>query len=158
VILTADSDIRALLERTRTIFMVGASANPVRPSYFVFRYLSTHGFEVHPVNPAYADIEGVKCYKTLAECAVDNGSPDVVDVFRKAEEVVPVARESIEIGARARWFQYGVVNQDAIRLADEAGLTVVVDRCMKVEHARIAGGLTAAGMNSRVITSKRRSL
>jgi predicted CoA-binding protein len=136
--------------------MIGASANPVRPSYFVFRYLSTHGFEVWPVNPAYADIEGTPCYKTLTACAAEHGPPDIVDVFRKAEEVVPVSMESIEIGAKAIWFQYGVVNQEAIRLADDSGLDVVVDRCMKVEHARIAGGLTAAGMNSRVITSKRR--
>ena len=156
MILTTPSQRRELLSRTRVVFMVGASANPVRPSYFVFRYLSTHGFEVYPVTPTYPDIDGAKCYPTLAACAQAHGRPDVVDVFRKAEEVVAVARDAIAIGAKAIWFQYGVINQEAIALADAAGLDVVVDRCMKVEHARFAGGLSTAGMNSGVITSQRR--
>jgi len=157
MILRTPQERHALLERSHTVFMVGASANHVRPSYFVFRYLSTHGFEVFPVNPTYPDIDGVRCYPTLAACAAEHGAPDIVDVFRKAEEVVAVVRDSIAIGAKAIWFQYGVVNEDAIRVADEAGLAVVYDRCMKVEHARFAGGLTTAGMNSGVISSKRRS-
>lgn len=136
--------------------MVGASANPIRPSYFVYRYLLTHGFEVFGVNPKYQTIDGDKCYPSLAACAAEHGAPDVVDVFRRAEEVVPVVRDAIAVGAKAIWFQYSVINQEAIKLADEAGLPVVYDRCMKVEHARFAGGLTTAGMNSGVITSKRR--
>jgi uncharacterized protein len=145
-----------LLARSHMVFMVGASANPVRPSYFVFRYLSTHGLTVYPINPAYHAIDGVKCYPTMTACAAENGPPDIVDVFRKAEEVVAVAREAIEIKAKAIWFQYGVINQEAIDLADKAGLDVVVDRCMKVEHARFAGGLSIAGMNSGIVTAKRR--
>lgn len=155
MILRSPEERRRLLERIHTVFMVGASANHVRPSYFVYRYLLTHGLAVYPVNPAYADIDGAKCYPSLAACAAEHGPPDVVDVFRKAEEVVPVAREAIAVGAKAIWFQYGIVNDDAIRIADEAGLDVVVDRCMKVEHARFHGGLTTAGMNSGVISSKR---
>ena len=147
----------ALLDRSRTVFVIGASANHVRPSYIVYRYLSTHGFAVYPVNPAYSRIDDVVCYATMAAAAAEHGPPDIVDVFRKAEEVVSVAREAIAVSARAIWFQYGVINEAAITLADEAGLDVVYDRCMKVEHARFTGGLTAAGMNSGVITSKRRS-
>lgn len=156
MILTTPQQRRDLLARSKTVFMVGASANPVRPSYFVFRYLSTHGFDVWPVNPAYADIDGVNCYASLAAASSDHGAPDIVDVFRKAEEAPAVARDAIAVKAKAIWFQYGVVNEEAIRLADAAGLDVVVDRCMKVEHARFAGGLTAAGMNSGVISSQRR--
>ena len=155
MILRSPEERRRLLERTHVVFMVGASANHVRPSYFVYRYLLTHGLAVYPVNPAYADIDGAKCYSSLEAAAAKHGPPDVVDVFRKAEEVVPVAREAIAIGAKAIWFQYGVINDEAIRIADEAGLDVVVDRCMKVEHARFHGGLTTAGMNSGVISSKR---
>jgi len=156
MILRTPQERHALLDRSRTVFMIGASANHVRPSYFVFRYLSTHGFDVFPVNPTYPDIDGARCYPTLAACTAEHGAPDIVDVFRKAEEAVTVARDSIAIGAKAIWFQYGVVNEEAIRIADEAGLDVVYDRCMKVEHARFAGGLTTAGMNSGVISSKRR--
>jgi uncharacterized protein len=156
VILTTPQQRRDLLARSKTVFMVGASANPVRPSYFVFRYLSTHGFAVWPVNPAYRDIEGTRCYPSLGEAAEERGAPDIVDVFRKAEEAPAVARDAIAVRAKAIWFQYGVVNEEAIRIADAGGLDVVVDRCMKVEHARFAGGLTAAGMNSGVISSQRR--
>jgi len=135
--------------------MVGASANPTRPSYFVFRYLRTHGFDVRPVNPAYKEVDGLKSYASLAQYAEENGPPDIVDVFRKPEHTPQVARDAVSVGAKAIWFQYGVINQEAIRIADDAGLDVVVDRCMKVEHARFAGGLSVAGMNSGVLSSKR---
>ena len=137
--------------------MVGASPNHVRPSYFVYRYLLSHGFSVYGVNPNASSIDGAPCYPSLPECAKTHGIPDVVDVFRRKEEVVPVARDAVAIGAKAIWFQYGVINEEAIRIADEAGLSVVYDRCMKVEHARFHGGLTMTGMNSGVITSRRRS-
>jgi predicted CoA-binding protein len=156
MILTTPEQRRALLNRSRKVFIVGASANSIRPSYFIYRYLLTHGFEVYPVNPTYAHIEGAPCYPTLTACAAAHWVPDIVDFFRKAEEVVPGVREAIAIGAKAVWFQYGVINNEAIRLADEARLDVVVDRCMKVEHGRFAGGLTTAGMNSGVISSRRR--
>jgi predicted CoA-binding protein len=136
--------------------MVGASPNHVRPSYFVYRYLLSHGFQVYGVNPNAESIDGDPCYPSLAACAQEFGPPDVVDVFRRKEEVVAVARDAIGVGAKAIWFQYGVINEEAIRIADKAGLAVVYDRCMKVEHARFHGGLTMTGMNSGVITSKRR--
>lgn len=155
MILRTPAERRELLERTKTVFMVGASPNHVRPSYFVYRYLLSHGFEVYGVNPNAASIDSDVCYPSLAACAQAHGAPDVVDVFRRKEEVVAVAREAIAVGAKAIWFQYGVVNEEAIRIADEAGLSVVYDRCMKVEHARFHGGLTMTGMNSGVISSRR---
>jgi predicted CoA-binding protein len=158
VILTTPEQRRDLLARSHAVAMVGASTNPLRPSYFVFRYLNTHGFDVRPVNPTYTDIEGIKSYPTLAAYVAENGSPDIVDVFRKPANAAQVARDAVAAGAKAIWFQYGVINEEAIRIADAAGLDVVADRCMKVEHARFAGGLTISGMNSGVVTSKRRAL
>jgi len=155
LILTRPVERRALLDRAKLVFMVGASANPLRASYFVFRYLRTHGYDVVPVNPAYAQVDGVRSYPTIAAAVAEHGVPDVVDVFRKAEEAPSVARDAVAAGVKAIWFQYGVVNADAIKIADDAGLAVVVDRCMKVEHARFAGGLSTAGMDSGVISSKR---
>ncbi len=147
-----------LLARSKTIAMVGASANPLRPSYTVFSYLRTQGrFEVTPINPTIAAIDGVKAYPSLAAYAAERGAPDIVDVFRKPGEVVDLAREAIEVGAKAIWFQYGVINPQAIELADAAGLDVVVDRCLKVESARFNGGLATNGLNSGLITSRRRS-
>ncbi len=158
MILTTPEQRHALLDRSHKVAMVGASANSLRPSYFVFRYLITHGFDVRPVNPKYGDIDGTKSYPTLAAYAAENGPPDIVDVFRKPADTPQVARDAVAAGAKAIWFQYGVINDEAIRIADQAGLDVVADRCMKVEHARFAGGLTVSGMNSGVLTSKRRSL
>lgn len=156
MILRTPAERRELLERTKTVFIVGASPDHVRPSYFVYRYLLSHGFAVYGVNPNAASIDGDPCYPTLTACTQAHGAPDVVDVFRRKEEVVAVAREAIAVGAKAIWFQYGVINDEAIRIADEAGLAVVYDRCMKVEHARFHGGLTMTGMNSGVISSQRR--
>lgn len=147
---------RELLARVRKVAVVGASASPLRASYFVFTYLRTHGFDVRPINPAYARIDGIPCYPTLAAYVKEFGAPDVVDVFRNPADLVDVTRDVISVGAPAIWYQYGVVNQDAVRLADAAGLDVVVDRCMKVEHARFSGGLSISGMNSGLITSRRR--
>jgi len=155
VILTAAPQLRMLLGQARTVALVGASANSLRPSYFVFRYLTTHGYRVSPVNPAYAQIDGITCYPTLSACAAALGPPDIVDVFRKPSEAAEVARAAVAVKSGAIWFQYGVVDSQAIRIADEAGLAVVVDRCMKVEHARFAGGLTRTGMNSGVISARR---
>jgi predicted CoA-binding protein len=149
----------ALLQRARTIAVVGASANPNRPSYFVFSFLRTSGrYEVTPINPALNDgIDGVAAYPSLAAYAVEHGAPDIVDVFRKPEEAAGVARDAVAIGAKAIWFQYGVVNDEAIRIADEAGLDVVVDRCIKVEAARFGGSLALGGINTGLITARRRS-
>lgn len=158
MILTTVAERRALLVRARTIAMVGASANPVRPSYFVFSYLRTKGkYALAPINPALTAIDGVRAYPTLAAYAAEHGAPDIIDVFRRADAALGVTREAIDAGARAIWFQYGVVNADAIAAADAAGLDVVVDRCIKVESARFDGGLAIGGLNSGLITSRRRA-
>lgn len=139
--------------------MIGASANPLRPSYTVFSYLRTMTpFDVTPINPAITAIDGVKAYPSIAAYAAEHGAPDIVDVFRRPSEAVEVVREAIAAGAKAVWFQYGVINEEAIRLADDAGLAVVVDRCIKVEWARLSGGLSTSGLNSGLITSRRRPL
>ncbi len=150
---------RDLLERSKTVAMIGASANQLRPSYTVFSYLRTMTpLCVTPINPTIKEIDGVKAYPSLAAYAQEHGAPDIVDVFRKPSEVVEVVREAIAAGAKAVWFQYGVVNEEAIRMADEAGLAVVVDRCIKVEWARLSGGLSTSGLNSGLITSRRKAL
>jgi predicted CoA-binding protein len=148
---------RELLDRARSVALVGASDNPTRPSYFVFSYLRTKGkFAIAPVNPTIASIDGIPAYPTLAAYAAANGPPDIVDVFRNAAAAPAVTREAIAAGAKAIWFQYGVINDNAIALADAAGLDVVVDRCIKVESARFDGGLAIGGLNSGLITARRR--
>ena len=159
MILTTPSQRRALLRQARTIAIVGASANPLRPSYTVFSYLRRQPeYDVTPINPGVARIDGINVYPSLVAYAAERGAPpDLIDVFRRPNALVGVVTEAIEISARAIWFQYGLVNEEAIRLADAAGMIVVVDRCVKVEHARFSGGLSTSGLNSGVITSRRRS-
>ena len=157
MILVTPSQRRALLDRSQTVAVVGASNNPLRPSYTVFSYLRTQGrFHIAAINPTIKEIDGVAAYPSLTAYAAEHGAPDIIDVFRKPSEVVPIVQEAIAIGAKAIWFQYGVINEEAIRLADEAGLDVVVDRCIKVENARFNGGLSTTGINSGIITSRRR--
>jgi predicted CoA-binding protein len=148
---------RALLDRSRTIAVVGASANTNRPSYFVFSFLRTCGrYDVTPVNPMLKHgIDGVAAFPSLEAYASAKGAPDIVDVFRKPDEAPQVVREAIAAGAKAIWFQYGVVNAEAIRLADDAGLDVVVDRCIKIETARFTGTLALGGMNTGIISARR---
>ena len=156
MILTTASQRRDLLERITTIAIVGASGNPLRPSYTVFSYLRRQpGYSVTPINPTIQVIDRIKAFPSLRTYAAALGRPDLVDVFRKPSEVLEVTREAIAVGAKAIWFQYGVINQAAIDLADRAGLTVVVDRCVKVEYARFTGGLSTSGLNSGLITSRR---
>jgi len=140
VILVTPAHYGALLQRARTIAIVGASNNPDRPSYAVFTSLRTSGrYDVTPINPSLAQgIDGIAAFSSLEAYAAERGAPDIVDVFRKPEDAPGVARAAVAVGAKAIWFQYGVVNEEAIRIADEAGLDVVVDRCIKVEAARIA--------------------
>jgi len=157
VILTTPSQRRDLLERVRTVAVVGASANPLRPSYTVFSYLRRRPeYDVTPINPTIAEVDGIKAYPSLAAYAADRGAPDVVDVFRRPSELMNVVEDAILAGVKAIWFQYGVVNDAAIALADRSGMDVVVDRCMKVEHARFGGGLSTSGLNSGIISSRRR--
>ena len=139
MILSTDQDLRALLERSKTVAVVGASPNPARPSRSVFDALVRGGrFSASPVNPAASEVGGVPAYPTLIAYARANGAPDLVDVFRNPVDAPEVTHEAIAAGAKAIWYQLGVVNQDAIALADAAGLDVVVDRCIKVEIARFA--------------------
>jgi len=159
MILETPSQRRELLDRSKTVAMVGASSNPLRPSYTVFSYLRRQPqFQVSPINPTFKEIDGVEAFVSLAEYAAKHGSPDVVNVFRKPSELVAVVNDAIAAIAKAVWFQYGVVDPEAIALADKSGMDVVVDRCIKVEHARFAGGLSTSGLNSGLITSRRRNL
>lgn len=156
--LQTPSQRRELLDRAKTVAVVGASDNPARASYFVVRYLSTHGYEIWPVNPAHQRVDGKTCYPSLTKLVSACGVPDIVDVFRRPDAVPGVVDEAIRLNAPAIWFQYGVINPEAIQRADRAGLRVVVDRCMKVEHARFSGGLSLQGFDSGVITAKRRAM
>lgn len=156
MILTTASQRQSLLADVKTVAMVGASGNPLRPSYTVFSYLRTQTrFDVAPINPTIASIDGVTAYASLTAYAADRGAPDLIDVFRKPSELIDLVEQAVAIGAPAIWFQYGVVNEDAIARADRAGMLVVVDRCIKVEYARFHGGLATSGLNSGVITSRR---
>jgi uncharacterized protein len=145
--------LRRILTECRTIAVVGLSAEWHRPSYFVAKYLQQHGYRVIPVNPRYTEVLGERCHPNLGSI---NEKVDMVDVFRRTEDVLPIAREAIRIGARCLWQQIGVVNLDADRLAREGGLDSVYDRCAKIEHARLFGGLHWAGVNTRVVSAKRR--
>lgn len=157
MILETVGERRALLDRSRTVAMVGASANHNRPSYFVFSYLRTRGrLDVTPINPTLTEIDDVRAYPSLAAYAAERGAPDIVDVFRRPEEAPQVSREAIAADAKAIWFQYGVISPEAIQIADDAGLDVVVDRCIKVESARFDGGLAIGGMNTGLVTARRR--
>ncbi len=144
--------LRRVLSDSHTVAMVGLSANWYRPSFFAAKYLQVHGYRGIPVNPAYEEVLGERCYPDLASI----GEPvDVVDCFRRAEDIGPIADQAIAIGARVLWMQLGVVNVDAAAKAHDAGLEVVMNRCMKIEYARMFGGLNFIGVNTRLVTSKR---
>jgi predicted CoA-binding protein len=138
VILKTDAEIKALLQGAETIAMVGTSPNTARPSRGVFDALVAGGvYAVTPINPTVSEIAGVPAFPTLDAFAAQHGAPDIVDVFRNPDDAPEVTREAIAAGAKAIWFQLGVVNDDAIAAADSAGLDVVVDRCIKIEIARL---------------------
>jgi uncharacterized protein len=132
-----DDGIEAILRETRRIAVVGASSKPSRPSFGVFRYLVHHGYDCVPVNPAERDVLGIPAFRTLAEAVDATGPFDMVDVFRRPELCAAHAREAVDAGARCLWLQLGVVNWDAARIAHEAGLVVVMDRCTAIEHRRL---------------------
>ena len=144
--------LRRILRENRVIAVVGLSADWFRPSYFAAKYMLEHGYTVIPVNPRYDTILGQKCYKTLREIP---GKVDIVDCFRKSEDIGPIAEDAIAIGAKVLWQQLGVTNAEAARKAEAAGLEAVMDRCVKIEHARLFGGLNWCGVNTRVISAKR---
>ena len=137
--LLGDDGIEAILRDSRRIAVIGASSKPSRPSFGVFRYLVHQGYDCVPVNPAERDVIGVPAFRTLAEAVDATGPFDIVDVFRRSELCLPHAHEAIDVGARCLWLQLGVVNWEAARLASEAGLLVVMDRCTAIEHRRLRG-------------------
>ena len=148
-----DSDkVRRILRRVRTIAVVGLSAQWHRPSYFAAKYLQEHGYRIIPVNPGYQEILGEKCYKSLREIPE---KVDVVDCFRRSAEIPAIADDAIAIGAKVLWMQLGVENGDARKRAEAAGLEVIENRCMKIEHGRFFGGLGWAGVNTKVISARR---
>jgi len=152
-----DTDIptlRRILRDCRTVAVVGLSAEWHRPSFFVAKYLQQHGCRVIPVNPRYAgqQILGETVYASLLDIP---DKVDMVDVFRRSAEVLPIAQQALQIGARCLWQQIGVVNTEADALARSAGLDSVMDRCVKIEHARLFGGLHWAGVNTGVVSAKR---
>ncbi len=144
--------LRRILKQTRTLAIVGLSANWYRPSFFAAKYMQEHGYRIIPVNPAYEEVLGEKCYPSLKEIPEQI---DMVDCFRKSEDIEPIAKQAIEIGAKVLWMQLGVMNENAAKMARDAGLEVVQDRCVKIEHGRLFGGLNWAGVNTKVISSKR---
>ncbi|MEX5249694.1 UNVERIFIED_CONTAM: CoA-binding protein [Kocuria sp. CPCC 205295] len=142
-----------ILRSTKSIAIVGMSNKPSRASYFVATYLlSSSPYDVYFVNPVLDEVLGQKVYPSLADLPV---VPDLVEVFRKDADLPGVAQEAVDIGAKTVWMQLGSWNEEAARIAEDAGLNAVMDRCVKIEHARFHGGLHLAGFNTGVISSKR---
>ncbi len=152
-----DGLIRRILRENKTIAMVGASANWNRPSFFAMKYLQAKGFRVVPVNPKEAgkEILGETVRASLRDVPE---KVDLVDCFRSADAIPAIADEAIAIGAHVLWMQLGVRNEEAARKAEAAGLTVIMNRCPKIEYGRLHGELSWGGFNSRIITSKRQKL
>ncbi|HVB48762.1 MAG TPA: CoA-binding protein [Burkholderiales bacterium] len=146
------STLRGILGENRVIAVVGLSASWYRPSYFAAKYMLEHGYRVIPVNPHEREILGQKCYPSLRDIPENVG---IVDCFRRTEEIMPICEDAITIGAKVLWQQIGVKNEAAAARAAAAGLDTVMDRCVKIEHARLFGGLNWAGVNTRVISAKR---
>ncbi len=144
--------LRRILTQHRTIAVVGLSAQWHRPSYFAAKYMQDHGYRIIPVNPNYDEVLGEKSYPALTEVTEPVG---IVDCFRKASEMAPIARDAVAIGAKVLWMQLGIRNDEAARIATDAGLDVVMNRCVKIEYARIMGGLNWAGVNTGVVSARR---
>ena len=151
--------LRRILGGCRTLAVVGLSPQWHRPSFFAAKYMQAHGYRIVPVNPTATEILGERCYPTLAEAAQalakDGVRIDLVDCFRRTEDIPPIAEEAIAIGAKCLWQQIGVKNEAAAERARAAGLDTVMDRCVKIEHARLFGGLNWAGVNTQVISARR---
>ena len=144
--------LRRVLMDSRVIAVVGLSANWNRPSYFAAKYMLEHGYTVIPVNPGQTEILGQKCYPSLRDIP---RKVDIVDCFRKPEDIPSLVDEAIAIGAKVLWLQLSVINREATQRAAAAGLGVVMDRCVKIEHARLFGGLHWAGVNTGIVSAKR---
>jgi hypothetical protein len=147
--------IQRVLHGAKTIAIVGLSPKELRASYFVGYYLKRHGYQVIPVNPRESEILGEKSYPTLADIPVP---VDIVDVFRAPDALPQIARETVAIGAGTLWAQFGVINAEGAKIAEEGGVTVIMDRCLKVEHARYIGRMNWLGFNTHRITSVRAGL
>lgn len=150
-------DRLTLLQQYRHIAIVGISADQYRPSHFVAIYLQAEGYDIIPVNPRYAgqSLLGKRVYASLTEAKEAGEQIEIVDVFRKAEDVLPIVEEAINIEAKVVWLQLGIRNDEAGKRSIEAGLTFVQDRCIKMEHARFFGGLHTVGLNTGVVLSKK---
>ncbi len=146
------AELRRILKGSRTIAVVGLSADWFRPSYFAAKYMQEHGYRVIPVNPKYSEILGERCYPDLRSIPE---TVDIVDVFRKSEDCLPIAQEATAIGAKTLWLQIGVINEDARKIAEGAGLSVVMNRCVKIEYARLFGGLNWFGVNTKITSARR---
>lgn len=144
--------LRRILAHSRTLAVVGLSAQWYRPSYFAAKYMQDRGYRIIPVNPRYDEVLGQKCFPDLRSIPQP---VDLVDCFRKPQDIPPIAEDAIAIGAKVLWMQLGIVNDVAAQRASAAGLDVVMNRCVKIEHARILGGLNWAGVNTGVISSRR---
>ena len=150
--MTDIKDLRRILVDYKRVAMVGLSDDWSRPSNFAAKYLLDHGFEVIPVNPKYDEILGQKCYADLRDIPIP---VDIVDLFQRVERVPPFVDQAIEIGAKVVWMQLGIVHDEAAQKAQQAGLEVVMDRCMKIEYARLFGGLNTIGVNTGIISAQR---
>ncbi len=144
--------LRRILHDAKTIAVVGLSADWFRPSFFAAKYMQEHGYRVIPVNPKYPEILGEKCHRSLRDIPE---KVDLVDVFRKTADVMPIAEDAIAIGAKVLWQQLGVQNEAAAAKARAAGLETVMNRCVKIEHGRLFGGLNWVGVNTHIISAKR---
>lgn len=147
-----NTTLRRILEEAKIVAMVGLSGNWYRPSYFAAKYLLEKGYDVIPVNPNYDEILGQRCYPDLTSIP---RQVDVVDLFQRAEDVPKFVQPAIDIGAKVLWLQLGIVNDEAAAQATSAGLDVVMDRCMKIEYARLFGGLNWLGVDTGIISAKR---
>ena len=146
------TQLRRILKENHTIAIVGLSADWYRPSYFAAKYMQEHGFKIIPVNPKYTEILGEKCYPDLKSIPE---KVDMVDVFRKSADCAPIAQEAVAIGAKTLWLQIGVENDEAKAIAESGGVEFVQNRCVKIEYARLFGGLSWFGVNTRIISSRR---
>jgi uncharacterized protein len=146
-----------LLQHFHHVAIVGVSADPYRPSHFVAIYLQAEGYDIIPINPRYAGqtLLGKRVYASLTEAKEAGEQIEIVDVFRKSEDVPPIADEAIKIGAKVLWLQLGISNDEVGRKVQAAGLTFVQNRCIKIEHARFFGGLHTVGLNTGVILAKK---
>ena len=147
--------IQRVIHRAKTVAIVGLSSNELRASHFVGFYLLRHGYRVIPVNPRETDVLGQRSYASLLDVPVP---VDIVDVFRTPDAVPAIAREAAKIGAGALWCQFGVINEEGARIAEAGNVTVIIDRCLKVEHARYVGRMHWLGFNTRRIISVRGGL